>query len=195
MTHTAKHPVTAPRVRILAIGVLAVAALQLGIAAPAHAAVHRGLTIKIPLPVTLATLTIHDADLGVAVSDEPSRGSTAYRISIGHSARHVHARPTATRSTAIVRTVHAAPRAAAHGPLAVTAAGLISVVPLGPMPTALRPHVARSRFTAQRAGSGATGLPAPPVGFWFALVMLVLLLGTTTFRIGGSQFSASRIAS
>jgi hypothetical protein len=77
-------------------------------------------------------------------------------------------------------------RASAARPVAVTAPGLISVVPVGPMPSALRPRVASPtvRAVAQRIGPASSSLPAPPVGFWFTLVLLVLLFGSATYLIG-----------
>lgn len=79
----------------------------------------------------------------------------------------------------------AAGRSVAH-PVAVTAPGLISVVPVGPLPSALRPRVA-TEAVRERLGvlaSPARSVPAPPVGFWFAVVLLVLLLGSATYLVG-----------
>jgi hypothetical protein len=57
------------------------------------------------------------------------------------------------------------------------------------MPSALRPRVATEsvRSAAHSGGSDVTTLPAPPVGFWFLLVLLVLMFGSTTYLVGGRR--------
>lgn len=126
---------------------------------------HPPLRIKIDLPASLPDLT----------------------VTLGHQAAPATHRVLAGRATRLIRTVPAPPQAAkVHGPVAVTAPGLISVVPVGPLPSALRPRVATEtvRGTAQAGGTNPTSLPTPPVGFWFALVLLVLVFGSASYLIG-----------
>jgi hypothetical protein len=114
----------------------------------------------------------------------------ALTLSLGHQAKPAAHHPVTAQA---IRLFHDAPSSRVatkgSGPLAVTTPGLISVVPIGPMPSALRPRVATEsvRPAAQSGGSEAAGLSAPPIGFWFLLVLLVLMFGSTTYLVGGRR--------
>jgi hypothetical protein len=152
----------------------AAAAMVLSAPAPAFASagsgpLHLPPRIKIDLPASLPDLTL-------ALGPQSTPAAPHEVIT--------------TRATHLVRNKPAAPRTPRHvGRLAVTAPGLISVVPIGPLPAALRPRVATETVpsAARTGGSDATILRAPPIGFWFLLVLLVLMLGSTTYLVGGRR--------
>ncbi|HWA64927.1 MAG TPA: hypothetical protein VG899_00980 [Mycobacteriales bacterium] len=150
------------------------AALLLALPAPAAAAPARPLhlppRISIELPGRLGTITV---PLGHHAAPQARRDGSA-------------AAPKGVRTAASPGRVRRQPRALT-GPVAVTAPGLISVVPVGPLPSALRPRVAAAapRPVARSAGgSPSPDTPAPPLGFWFAVVLVVLVFGSTSYLIG-----------
>jgi hypothetical protein len=183
VTHCGVRTNRALGVRSFVLCLLAVCALLVMVPAPAHAATGPAnrpgllagtpLTLAVPLPVIGKTLSVDVA--GVSLVAHVPQAATA------------EAGPTYRPAVRLLRPVRVAHRSAALA-RATTAPGLVSVVPIGPMPTGLRPHVAaKSVLTLTRAAApnqpGARGLPAPPTSFWFALVLLALLLGTTTFLV------------
>lgn len=75
------------------------------------------------------------------------------------------------------------------------APGLIPIVPIGPAPRGPRPRVAaaapRQHLFARPSLLASPRLPAPSEGFWFAVVLGVLLIGRTTLAVGRRRVTAS----
>jgi hypothetical protein len=152
-------------------------------------------TVSIEVPASLPDLTVRSGNVSLAITDGDHAGSLDSHVSIG---RQVLAG--AGHAVVIRRVAHAdhgssmrhtTSLAAGPGPLAVTAPGLVSVVPIGPAPTGLRPHVAAGQAEALTPNTVATlgrVLPAPSLGFWFGAILLVLLLGAATFVVGDRRF-------
>lgn len=153
-------------------------------AASGNTTVHLG-RIHVQLPVALPTVTFRTSSVAVDVNPATMPLIASHRVvgTAKHQIETAHAAPT----TAKPRPALAAASTSGAGPTAATAPGLISVVPVGPLPTALPPRVAMGQTEASAPVATSNlghSLPAPPPGFWFALVMVILVLGTATYLVG-----------
>jgi hypothetical protein len=135
-------------------------------------------------------------NLGIAITDNPGNSLTAYQVVFG---------PGAALSKLTASVTYRVPGTGEVGPIVASSSGsggaaapsadggspmpgLVSVVPVGPLPTGLPPDVAGESDPSTQAVAPIVvadvrpaGSSAPPLGFWFALMLIVLLLGTTTF--------------
>lgn len=146
-------------------------------------------------------------NLGVAITDNPANSLTAYQVVFGPGAALAKLTATVTYQASgsgapgpIVAGGSSATTPAGDGATATTAPGLVSVVPVGPLPTGLPPDVATQTAPVHSvapviaAHVGPAGPSAPPAGFWFALILIVLLLGTTTFVLADPDIPLGVIA-
>lgn len=142
-------------------------------------------------------------NLGVAITDNPANMTTAYQVVFGPG----------SALAKLTATVTYQPPSQPTGPIvAGGATASPAPSPAGTTPSQSVPVIEAPPTTAQPAQVAAPppavapAAPAPvvavsmrpadgsapPLGFWIALVLIVLLLGTTTFVLADPRISVSR---
>jgi hypothetical protein len=128
-------------------------------------------------------------NLGIAITDNPANNTTIYQVVFGPKA----ALSDLTASVTFVPPAEAVEPGTTSPPQAVSPPGnpdhadAAPVITFSPLPPGMPAEVAAPPAPAIAPSVPAIALTtasdpsSPPLGFWIALVMIVLLLGTTTF--------------
>ncbi|HVT64792.1 MAG TPA: hypothetical protein VHD81_06545 [Mycobacteriales bacterium] len=135
-------------------------------------------------------VTPNALNLGVAITDNPANSTTIYQVVFGPASALAHL---AASVTYIPPEPQDVPPPTAGGavvprPAPAPTPGHVPVITFEPLPPGMPAEVAQPpaptvapvtpvvAMTVQPGDSSA-----PPLGFWIALILIVLLLGTTTF--------------
>lgn len=142
-------------------------------------------------------------NLGVAITDNPANTLTAYQVVFGPgtaltglTALVTYGAPAGSSQPDTSRPVEGA--GPGTGVVDTGGSAHVPVISLGPLPPGLPAEVAQPPAPAVApvapvvaASIKDADSSTPPIGFWIALVLIVLLLGTTTFVLADPRVAVS----
>lgn len=127
-------------------------------------------------------------NLGVAITDNPANATSIYQVVFGPASALANLTASVTYVAAGPGTAPDAGGAVVSPPTPASAPGHVPVITFEPLPPGLPAEVAQppaptvAPVAPVVAMTVRPGDPsAPPLGFWIALILVVVLLGATTF--------------
>ncbi|HVS69301.1 MAG TPA: hypothetical protein VHE56_12170 [Mycobacteriales bacterium] len=144
-------------------------------------------------------VTPNGLNLGVAITDNPANSTTAYQVVFGPESALTGLTATVTyRAPAQSGPNGGGPPPPPASPGAGIGSGPVPVITLSPLPPGLPAQVAQPPAPTVAPTAPVVAMSArsadpssPPVGFWVALILIVALLGTTTFVLADRRVAVA----